>query len=254
MLARRSPFRRRRCRGARAQGGRPAHVFAGRSRFGTLVEMGRRIRRRTALLVFLASACNGESSSTDAGLDTGALTDTSTKDGAGAPPFACTSLSDPAQCWNRLARALYACLPTGVGTLDAARTECTYSDGSVVRFASAVPTKGGYEPRFTLLRPGGATCGSFDSGGFTVGVITSGEQTASLLQETGPRLRLTCSASGVTTTAFDVPYSEVSACAGAATPLVPPGYNALVGTKTVRIQIIADGNSASSALIDCASP
>lgn len=206
-------------------------------------------------IVTLGAACGDDASEVDAGpgvdaalgVDAGAGVDAS-----GVAPFECATLSDPAQCWNRLVAELHACTPSGVGTLNAERTECTYADGTTVRFAGAVPTTGDYRPTFTVLDGAGVECGSFSSGGLALGVVSVGAGSASLQQEPGPRLRLSCRDGDVESVAFDAPFDEISGCAGEVEPLVPPGYNALFGEGFVRIQIIADGDSGPEPLVDCA--
>jgi hypothetical protein len=51
---------------------------------------------------------------------------------------------------------------------------------------------------------------------------------------------------------FDATFDEVLACNDGADPLVPPGYNTLIGASTVSIQLYADGDIASPVLVDCA--
>ena len=59
-------------------------------------------------------------------------------DAAAGETVDCAFLEGAANCWLDVAAEISACLG-GTGTFNAARTQCTYEDGSRVDLATAVP-------------------------------------------------------------------------------------------------------------------
>lgn len=73
-------------------------------------------------------------------------------------------------CWKETVAAAYKCVDgTATGMYDAQRTECSFSDGTIIKFATPVPESFlDYEFDFDVLSPGGDTCASFQE--FEAGV------------------------------------------------------------------------------------
>lgn len=206
-----------------------------------------------ALAALLAGCGGGSGGGGDAGpgVDAGGLDAAAGDRDVGMVPFECSVLTDASQCWNDLVAQLEACVPAGSGVLDAARTECVYPDGTVVRFDGVVPTSGDYRPGFTVLDASGGVCGAFASSGFLIGEVTIGTRIASFEQEPGPRARLTCRDGVSDAIAFDATYDELSACSSGTARVVPPGYGAYVGADFVRIEITSNGDPAAHTVVDC---
>lgn len=126
-----------------------------------------------------------------------------------------------------------------------------YPNGTRAQFASPVPTSGDFQPTFSVVDARSVECGSYSSGGFSLGVLTVGTALASLQQEPRPRARLTCRDGDIETVAFDTPYSGFTASTSVSPPIFTPGYNATYGPTSVRIQLLSEGSKSSPSIVNC---
>jgi len=117
---------------------------------------------RVALAALLLAACPGNGEDTE---DTEEELD----------PLECEWFSSD-NCWKGVVTAALSCAPGDLedGTFDAGRTTCTFTDGTSISFAAAVPSDSlsEYEWEFTV-EAGGSTCLSYAEDDTGSEVVTS---------------------------------------------------------------------------------
>jgi hypothetical protein len=193
-----------------------------------------------ASVVFCLAACDDEKNG-GPGVDAGETPDAG--EDASSTLSTCEILADPSLCWTVAVADLYDCVPDEVGTLSADRTFCSYANGTVIEFQSALPTStNNFFPDLTVRRADASVCATFRESSGTR-QTTAGTITADFFQEPGPKLTLRCNGEVVMTDSF----SNVLDCASAGIPL--PSWSANLDDTSASLSVGAVGQS--STLFQC---
>ena len=165
----------------------------------------------------------------------------STTAGGGGGTFDCSFLSGP-NCYKSTAVAAMSCLPDSMaqGTLSADGKTCTYADGHVIAFQSAVTLPLPMQPLFNFtLTNGGAQCLTFNqttSSAFTL-TTSAGTFTENANETTGT-VTAVCPG-GATYSASGASALAVLSCDGGLS--IFPGTETSSSTSSFSLMLLGTG-------------